>query len=60
MPSFDLPAPELDALAEYVASVAGRYPPPTLPQPYLPPPPPPPPPRVATASGRPWAATAPS
>ena len=24
MPSFDLPAPELDALAEYVASVAGR------------------------------------
>jgi cytochrome c6 len=24
MPSFDLPAPELDALAEYVAGVAGR------------------------------------
>ena len=24
MPSFDLPAPELNALAEYVASVAGR------------------------------------
>ena len=24
MPSFDLPAPELDALAQYVASVAGR------------------------------------
>ena len=24
MPSFDLPAPELDALAEYVAEVAGR------------------------------------
>ena len=24
MPSFDLPAPELKALAEYVASVAGR------------------------------------
>ena len=24
MPSFDLPAPELDALAEYIAGVAGR------------------------------------